>query len=141
MHCSMQQAIAMSGYLNLSLIEIMGILWIKLKQIKKIRFSSSVMPATCQVLSSHIWLMATKLERRDYGTFPSWQNVLLDSSDPESPLFSGPWSALPKTPSGVALGPCCSLPPPAPECAEAPVSLCLALTPKASERPGGGGHH
>lgn len=44
------------------------------------------MAATRQVLKSHMWLMATKLESTDYGTFPSWQSVLLDRSDPDSPF-------------------------------------------------------
>ena len=103
----------------------MGILWIKLKQ-----FSSSVMPAICQVLSSHIWLMATKLESTDYGTFPSWQSVLLDRSDLESLLFSLPGHPCQRLPQVLPLTPCCSLPPPAPESAEAPAPVCLALTPR-----------
>lgn len=43
--------------------------------------SSSFTLATFQVLSSHMWLVATVMDSTDYRIFPSLQEVLLDGSD------------------------------------------------------------
>lgn len=44
------------------------------------KFSSLITWATFQLLSSHMWLVATILNSVDYKTFPSLQKVLLDCS-------------------------------------------------------------